>query len=127
MYSAFLRCDVPGILVHLDDDIIWIVAGSWAVPMAAIRKGLTEVRQFLETVEKMLEIRLFENDDREKLRHSFLADSRLQPWDARLSGLVIRPLLPAGSFRQPFQNARNIPFSESLVDRLHSIQIVAHS
>jgi hypothetical protein len=60
MYSAFLRCDVPGILVHLDDDIIWIVAGSSAVPMAGVRKGLTEVRQFFETVEKMLEIRLFE-------------------------------------------------------------------
>jgi len=23
MYRAFLRRDVPGILVHLDDDIIW--------------------------------------------------------------------------------------------------------
>ena len=60
MYSAFLRCDVPGILVHLDDDIIWIVAGSSAVPMAGVRKGLTEVRQFFETVESMLEFRLFE-------------------------------------------------------------------
>jgi ketosteroid isomerase-like protein len=28
MYSAFLRRDAPGILVHFDDDIIWIVPGS---------------------------------------------------------------------------------------------------
>jgi ketosteroid isomerase-like protein len=28
MYRAFLRRDVPGILVHLDDDIIWTVPGS---------------------------------------------------------------------------------------------------
>jgi hypothetical protein len=27
-YRAFLRRDVPGILVHLDDDIIWTVPGS---------------------------------------------------------------------------------------------------
>jgi ketosteroid isomerase-like protein len=60
MYSAFLRRDVPGILVHLDDDIIWIVPGTSAVPMAGVRKSLTEVRQFFETVEKMLEFRLFE-------------------------------------------------------------------
>jgi ketosteroid isomerase-like protein len=59
MYRAFLRRDVPGILVHLDDDIIWIVPGSSAVPMD-VRKGLTEVRQFFETVKKMLEFRLFE-------------------------------------------------------------------
>ena len=60
MYSAFLRRDVPGILVHLDDGVVWIVPGSSAVPMAGVRKGLTEVRQFFETVEKMLEFRLFE-------------------------------------------------------------------
>ena len=41
MYSAFLRRDVPGILVHLDDDIIWIAPGRSAVPMASVRKGLT--------------------------------------------------------------------------------------
>jgi hypothetical protein len=50
---------VPGILVHLNDDIIWTVPGSSAVPMAGVQKGLTEVRQFFETVENMLEFRLF--------------------------------------------------------------------
>jgi len=59
MYRAFLRRDVPGILVYLDDDIIWTVPGSSAVPMAGVRKRLTEVRQFFETVENMLEFRLF--------------------------------------------------------------------
>jgi ketosteroid isomerase-like protein len=59
-YRAFLRRDVAGILVHLDNEIIWTVPGSSAVPMAGVRKGLTEVRQFFETVESMLEFRLFE-------------------------------------------------------------------
>jgi hypothetical protein len=39
IYIAFLRRDVPGILVHLDDHIIWNIPGSLAVPMAGVRKA----------------------------------------------------------------------------------------
>ena len=60
MYHAFLQRDVPGILAHLHDDVTWTVPGSAAVPMAGVRRGLTEVRQFFEVVENSLHFSRFE-------------------------------------------------------------------
>ena len=43
MYSAFLRRDVPGILVLLEDDIIWIVPGCSNCANTS-RKGTASLR-----------------------------------------------------------------------------------
>jgi hypothetical protein len=72
-------------------------------------------------------------------RHSdlFWRDAVIEHrWRAQPSQSAV-PVLPgpmerrgargADSFSQLFQNARDVLFAESLVDRLHCIQIVAHS
>jgi ketosteroid isomerase-like protein len=63
MYGAFRRSDIPGILRHMDESIVFTVPGTSAVPVAGQRNGLREVERFFENLAQREEFSLFEPRD----------------------------------------------------------------
>lgn len=61
IYAAFGKGDVPAILHHVDDDVIWEYGTAPNdVPWLAPRRGKGGVGQFFQTVAEFLEFRAFE-------------------------------------------------------------------
>jgi ketosteroid isomerase-like protein len=63
MYAAFGAGDIPGILKHMDEAIVFTIPGSSAVPLSGVRNGLREVQRFFEGLERRQEFSLFEPRD----------------------------------------------------------------
>jgi ketosteroid isomerase-like protein len=63
MYAAFGTGDIPGILKHMDEAIVFTIPGSSAVPLSGVRNGLREVQRFFEGLERRQEFSLFEPRD----------------------------------------------------------------
>ena len=51
-YAAFGRGDIPGILEHIDDRVVWnsVIGCADYVPFAGERRGKAAVREFFELV-----------------------------------------------------------------------------
>jgi ketosteroid isomerase-like protein len=60
MYAAFGRGDIPGILKHMDESIVFTIPGSSAVPLSGVRNSLREVERLFEEMERRHEFTLFE-------------------------------------------------------------------
>jgi ketosteroid isomerase-like protein len=63
MYAAFGRDDIPGMLKHMDESIVFTVPGTSAVPMAGTRNGLREVQLFFDDLARRQEFTVFEPKD----------------------------------------------------------------
>jgi uncharacterized protein len=63
MYAAFGSGDIPGILKHMDESIVFTIPGTSAVPMAGTRNGLRQVERFFEELARREEFSLFEPRD----------------------------------------------------------------
>jgi ketosteroid isomerase-like protein len=63
MYAAFGSGDIPGILKHMDESIVFTIPGTSAVPMAGTRNGLRQVERFFEELAQREEFSLFEPRD----------------------------------------------------------------
>ena len=50
MYEAFGRGDVPSILTHLTDDVIWSFEGNDRISWAGIRRGPVEAVGFFQGI-----------------------------------------------------------------------------
>ena len=61
MYAAFVRGDVPAILAHLDDDVVWEYGiKSTDVPWLEPRRGRAAVTGFFESLAALIEWHRFE-------------------------------------------------------------------
>ncbi len=60
MYAAFGRGDIPGMLKHMDESIVFTIPGSSAFPLSGVRNGLREVQRFFEEVERRHEFTVYE-------------------------------------------------------------------
>lgn len=67
LYAAFGRGDVPGILRHLADGILWIHTGAPELPYGKVYRGKAEVAQFFEDLSGVLEFPVFDP-------HTFISD-----------------------------------------------------
>ena len=60
LFAAFGAGDIPGILEHLNDDIVIEFYGPETIPYAGVYKGKEEARSFFETVLSSVAIHQFE-------------------------------------------------------------------
>ncbi len=61
IYAAFGRGDVPGILAHLDEDVVWDEDGdSWGVPWFEPRRGKASIPAFFAALAEHTIIHRFE-------------------------------------------------------------------
>src|SRR6266498_2824152 len=63
MYDAFRRGDVPGVLSHVDNSMVFTILGSPSIPMVGVRRGLAGVREFFDELAKTLEFSTFDVHD----------------------------------------------------------------
>lgn len=70
LYAAFGRGDVPGILGHLAEDILWIHTGAPELPYGKVYRGRAEVAQFFADLAGVLEFPVFDP-------HTFISDGDL--------------------------------------------------
>jgi ketosteroid isomerase-like protein len=58
-YDAFNRGDIPGLLSHLSESVVWTIPGSKALPLSGTRHGRNEVRQFFEQLKNTIHFSVF--------------------------------------------------------------------
>ena len=59
-YEAFGRGDVPGVLDHLTDNVVWAFQGPSTIPFAGVYRGREGIAQFFSLVGEALEFEQFE-------------------------------------------------------------------
>ncbi len=60
IYAAFLRGDVPAILEHLSEDVLWIQQGAPELPYGKVYRGKAQVAQFFADLAGVLEFKAFQ-------------------------------------------------------------------
>jgi len=63
MFEAFGRGDIPAVLAHMDDSMVFTIYGSPSVPLSGVRRGVAGVTQFFAELAKTLEFSAFEPHD----------------------------------------------------------------
>jgi uncharacterized protein len=59
-YEAFGRGDIPGVLDHLTDDVVWALQGPTTIPFAGVHRGREGIAEFFSLVGEALEYEQFE-------------------------------------------------------------------
>ena len=59
-YEAFGRGDIPRVLDHLTDDVVWALQGPSTIPFAGVHRGREGIAEFFSLVEEALEYEQFE-------------------------------------------------------------------
>ena len=59
-YEAFGRGDIPGVLEHLTEDVVWTLQGPSTIPFAGTHRGRDGIEKFFSLVGEAFEFEQFE-------------------------------------------------------------------
>jgi uncharacterized protein len=60
IYSAFAQGQIPLIVEHLSDDIVWIQPGATDLPWGGTARGKSEVARFFRNLDGAVDVERFE-------------------------------------------------------------------